>query len=62
MTNFQKAILPEDLSLRTKKLSPPPPNKKHTIVFDLDETLIHCHGVNYAAADLILPLVFPNGR
>ena len=34
---------------------------KKTIVFDLDETLIHCNESTNMPADVILPIVFPTG-
>jgi len=35
--------------------------KHNTIVFDLDETLIHCNENIDIPHDVILPIVFPNG-
>lgn len=35
---------------------------KKTIVFDMDETLIHCNESLDMPADVILPIVFPNGE
>jgi len=34
---------------------------KKTIVLDLDETLIHCNYNTDIPADVILPIIFPNG-
>ena len=34
---------------------------KKTIVLDLDETLIHCNDNTDIPADVILPIIFPNG-
>jgi len=36
-------------------------NKK-TIVFDLDETLIHCNESTQIPSDIILPIKFPTGE
>jgi len=36
------------------------PGKK-TIIFDLDETLIHCNESTNLPSDIILPIVFPTG-
>ena len=35
---------------------------KKTIVFDLDETLIHCNESTDVPADVILPIKFPHGE
>jgi len=35
---------------------------KKTLVFDMDETLIHCNESADMPADVILPIVFPNGE
>jgi len=35
---------------------------KKTLVFDMDETLIHCNESLDMPADVILPIVFPNGE
>jgi CTD small phosphatase-like protein 2 len=32
-----------------------------TIVFDLDETLIHCNENNQIKADVYIPIIFPTG-
>ena len=34
---------------------------KKTVVFDLDETLIHCNENLEAPYDVRLPITFPNG-
>ena len=34
---------------------------KKTIVFDLDETLIHCNENQNLRADVYLPITFPSG-
>lgn len=36
------------------------PTKK-TVIFDLDETLIHCNENNNLPADVYLPILFPSG-
>ena len=33
-----------------------------TLVFDLDETLIHCNESINISNDIVLPIVFPNGE
>jgi len=35
---------------------------KKTLVFDMDETLIHCNESLDMPADVILPIIFPNGE
>jgi len=35
---------------------------KRTLVFDMDETLIHCNESLDMPADVILPIIFPNGE
>ena len=38
-----------------------PPTSKPTIIFDLDETLIHCNEHATMPCDVQLPIRFPNG-
>jgi CTD small phosphatase-like protein 2 len=38
-----------------------PPTKKPTLIFDLDETLIHCNENASMPCDVLLPIKFPNG-
>lgn len=47
---------------------PPPPQQrklplatKPTLIFDLDETLIHCNENANMPCDILLPIKFPNG-
>ena len=35
---------------------------KKTLVFDLDETLIHCNDSLDKKSDIIIPIKFPNGE
>lgn len=35
---------------------------KRTLVFDMDETLIHCNESLDMPADVVLPIIFPNGE
>jgi len=35
---------------------------KRTLIFDLDETLVHCNESLDLPADVILPIMFPNGQ
>ena len=39
-----------------------PKTYKKTIVFDLDETLIHCNESIEIPGDVILPIRFPSGE
>ena len=38
-----------------------PPTDKKTIIFDLDETLIHCNSNNLKPGDVLLNVLFDNG-
>ena len=38
-----------------------PPTSKPTLIFDLDETLIHCNENANLPCDVLLPIKFPNG-
>lgn len=42
------------------KLGPKDPSRK-TLIFDLDETLIHCNADQNGPADVRVPVTFPNG-
>lgn len=35
---------------------------KKTLVFDLDETLIHCNESANVPSDVVLPIKFPSGE
>ena len=52
-------ICQRELDIKVKKLKN---LDKKTIVFDLDETLIHCNETNEEPADVILPIEFPTGE
>lgn len=39
-----------------------PKTRKKTIVFDLDETLIHCNESTSIPSDIVLPITFPSGE
>ncbi|CAD8195006.1 unnamed protein product [Paramecium octaurelia] len=52
-----------DLTFDEDKIVPlPRSNNLKTIVFDLDETLIHCNEHAQIPGDVILPITFPNGE
>lgn len=51
----------EDKSFDLPELSNTEKNKK-TLFFDLDETLVHCNESLELPADVILPIIFPNGQ
>jgi len=56
---------PDHAAIAQKKVNIPRReiNKdKKTLVFDMDETLIHCNESADMPADVILPIVFPNGE
>ncbi len=58
--------VPHQKTLKSREVFlPPPRNKtiKKTIIFDLDETLIHCvDDVESEGADIILNVPFPTGE
>lgn len=47
--NGKKAFIPGD------------PQGKKTLIFDLDETLIHCNENQNSQSDVRVPVTFPNG-
>jgi len=64
---FCKMLKQADMSvINQKKVNLPKreANVKHkkTLVFDMDETLIHCNESTDMPADVILPIIFPNGE
>lgn len=48
--------------IQTKVVQLPPNKFKRTLIFDLDETLIHCNESNESPADVTLPILFPSGE
>ncbi|KAL4435797.1 hypothetical protein ABPG74_015765 [Tetrahymena malaccensis] len=62
--NFCRSLEPIDpLVLESKLIElPPNPNKKKTIIFDLDETLIHCNEDPNVYSDVVISVTFPNGE
>jgi CTD small phosphatase-like protein 2 len=46
----------------SKIVNLPRSNNLKTIVFDLDETLVHCNESVSIPGDAILPITFPNGE
>lgn len=50
------------ISERKIKLGAKNPNHIKTVVFDLDETLIHCNEEADSKCDKILPIQFPTGE
>lgn len=48
-------------SFEEKVVSLPKSHHQKTIVFDLDETLIHCNESVNVPGDVILPITFPTG-
>ncbi|CAD8090480.1 unnamed protein product [Paramecium primaurelia] len=59
-SQFQKSVK-IITNFEDKKVNLPSTNKK-TIVFDLDETLIHCNESTQIQGDVILPIKFPSGE
>jgi CTD small phosphatase-like protein 2 len=63
LINNIKPINPEIINVKKLILPKKPIYKdKKTIVFDLDETLIHCNESVNVPGDLILPIKFPSGE
>ncbi|CAD8059577.1 unnamed protein product [Paramecium sonneborni] len=56
----------EDKQIQEKKikLEPYPQNLKFkkTVIFDLDETLVHCNEEESMCSQIVLPITFPNGE
>lgn len=64
---FCKMLKPADLSVIAQKKVNLPKKEIHnkhkkTLVFDMDETLIHCNESTDMPADVVLPIIFPNGE
>jgi CTD small phosphatase-like protein 2 len=64
---FCKMLKPADLSVISQKKVNLPKREAHikhkkTLVFDMDETLIHCNESTDMPADVVLPIIFPNGE
>jgi len=64
--SFVKNIKPTDPAVLAQKRVHLPRRESHkdkkTLVFDMDETLIHCNESLDMPADVILPILFPNGE
>jgi len=64
---FCKMLKAADLSVINQKKVNLPKKEAHnkhkkTLVFDMDETLIHCNESTDMPADVVLPIIFPNGE
>ena len=46
----------------SRPVSPPSAHSKKTIIFDLDETLIHCNEDQNGPCDVRIPVTFPSGE
>jgi CTD small phosphatase-like protein 2 len=57
----KKLFLPKKTAIKVKVLNLIVLDKK-SIIFDLDETLIHCNESTNIPADIILPIKFPTGE
>ncbi|CAD8105255.1 unnamed protein product [Paramecium sonneborni] len=57
---FQKSVKIAN-NFEDKKINLPSTNRK-TIIFDLDETLIHCNESIQIQGDIVLPIKFPSGE
>jgi Dullard-like phosphatase family protein len=68
-TNGKESVIESQSQMFKAKLpgsnppiSPPSVETRKTIIFDLDETLIHCNEDQSGPADLRVPVVFPSGE
>ena len=61
-SQYSKTIQPTLQSIIDEKRVNLPPTNRKTIVFDLDETLIHCNENTKIPGDVILPIKFPTGE
>jgi len=64
--SFCKLLKPTDPSVIAQKKVHLPRRETHkdkkTLVFDMDETLIHCNESPDMPSDVVLPITFPNGE
>ena len=68
-TNGKESVIETPQSLIKSKpsgsnppISPPSVAPRKTIIFDLDETLIHCNEDQSGPADARIPVIFPSGE
>lgn len=59
---FAKSMKPTQQCVIEDKRTLLPPTQRKTIVFDLDETLIHCNESVKVHGDIVLPIKFPTGE
>lgn len=52
----------DDVSSKSIYLGEKDPKHSKTIIFDLDETLIHCNESLNIPYDIALPITFPSGE
>jgi len=64
--SFVKTLKVPDTSVIAQKRVHLPKRESHrdkkTLVFDMDETLIHCNESSDMPSDVVLPIIFPNGE
>ncbi|CAD8137385.1 unnamed protein product [Paramecium octaurelia] len=63
---MEQFLQAEDKEIQQKKikLEPYPQNLKFkkTVIFDLDETLVHCNEEDNMSSQIVLPITFPTGE
>jgi CTD small phosphatase-like protein 2 len=64
--SFIKGVKPTDPAVLAQKKVHLPRRETHkdkkTLIFDMDETLIHCNESLDMPSDVVLPITFPNGE
>lgn len=59
---FKSATQPPIEEVKKRNVILPDPKGKKTLIFDLDETLIHCTDAQKTKGEVSLQIVFPNGE
>ncbi|KAL4505421.1 hypothetical protein ABPG72_002483 [Tetrahymena utriculariae] len=61
-SNLARPVNPKDLVTKKVQLGPRNPKYKKTLIFDMDETLIHCNESASTPSDVIIDVRFPTGE
>jgi CTD small phosphatase-like protein 2 len=59
---FKNATMPNYEEVQKRLVTLPDSKGMKTLIFDLDETLIHCTDAQKTEGEISLPIVFPNGE
>ena len=59
---FCSMVHVDEINKRLVNLPEYEKGKKQTLIFDLDETLIHCNTSGMGRTDVTLPIIFPSGE